>query len=180
LFASCSELNERLSVILTANPKFAAWVKVFGGERLTALLDQLTCHAHTFELASESYRFRQRMQQGVKDEWPVDSVDNSPLRSELPSLTTDSTTTATGHNHHCNPDTYYLSLPQFPGPAHHRPAACTRSRTTPTSAGSTTAADQGFLNNRGNTTTFRTTFIQDFSENVLVSYTLNKPKKQVT
>ena len=64
LFTFCSELYERLALILTTNLKFADWVQVFGDERLTAaLLDRLTHHAHIFELVGESYRFRQRMQE---------------------------------------------------------------------------------------------------------------------
>jgi DNA replication protein DnaC len=64
LFTFCSELYERLSLILTTNLKFADWVKVFGDERLTAaLLDRLTHHAHIIELVGESYRFRQRLQE---------------------------------------------------------------------------------------------------------------------
>jgi DNA replication protein DnaC len=62
LFTFCSELYERLSLIITTNLKFADWVQVFGDERLTAaLLDRLTHHAHILELVGESYRFRQRM-----------------------------------------------------------------------------------------------------------------------
>jgi DNA replication protein DnaC len=62
LFTFCSELYERLALILTTNLKFADWVQVFGKERLTAaLLDRLTHHAHIVELVGESYRFRQRM-----------------------------------------------------------------------------------------------------------------------
>jgi DNA replication protein DnaC len=62
LFTFCSELYERLALILTTNLKFADWVQVFGEERLTAaLLDRLTHHAHIVELVGESYRFRQRM-----------------------------------------------------------------------------------------------------------------------
>lgn len=65
LFTFCSELYERLALIITTNLKFADWVQVFGDERLTAaLLDRLTHHAHIFELLGESYRFRQRAQQG--------------------------------------------------------------------------------------------------------------------
>jgi len=68
LFTFCSELYERLSFILTTNLKFADWVQVFGDERLTAaLLDRLTHHAHIIELVGESYRFRQRMQQELKE-----------------------------------------------------------------------------------------------------------------
>jgi DNA replication protein DnaC len=62
LFTFCSELYERLALILTTNLKFADWVQVFGDERLTAaLLDRLTHHAHILELVGESFRFRQRM-----------------------------------------------------------------------------------------------------------------------
>ena len=63
LFTFCSELYERLALILTTNLKFADWVQIFGDERLTAaLLDRLTHHAHIIELLGESYRFRQRSQ----------------------------------------------------------------------------------------------------------------------
>lgn len=64
LFTFCSELYERLSLILTTNLKFADWVKVFGDERLTAaLLDRLTHHAHIIELVGESFRFRERLRE---------------------------------------------------------------------------------------------------------------------
>jgi len=63
LFTFCSELYERLALIITTNLKFADWVQIFGDERLTAaLLDRLTHHAHIIELIGESYRFRQRSQ----------------------------------------------------------------------------------------------------------------------
>lgn len=63
LFTFCSELYERLALIVTTNLKFADWVQVFGDERLTAaLLDRLTHHAHILELLGDSYRFRQRTQ----------------------------------------------------------------------------------------------------------------------
>jgi DNA replication protein DnaC len=62
LFTFCSELYERVALIVTSNLKFADWVQVFGDERLTAaLLDRLTHHAHIIELVGESFRFRQRM-----------------------------------------------------------------------------------------------------------------------
>lgn len=63
LFTFCSELYERLALIITTNLKFADWVQIFGDERLTAaLLDRLTHHAHIIELLGESFRFRQRSQ----------------------------------------------------------------------------------------------------------------------
>ncbi len=62
LFTFCSELYERLALIVTTNLKFADWIQTFGDERLTAaLLDRLTHHAHIVELLGESFRFRQRM-----------------------------------------------------------------------------------------------------------------------
>jgi len=64
LFTFCSELYERLSLIITTNLIFADWVQIFGDERLTAaLLDRITHHAHIIELLGESFRFRQRMSQ---------------------------------------------------------------------------------------------------------------------
>ena len=64
LFTFCSELYERLALIVTTNLKFADWVQIFGDERLTAaLLDRLTHHAHIVELVGESFRFRQRMKE---------------------------------------------------------------------------------------------------------------------
>lgn len=63
LFTLCSELYERVALILTTNLKFADWVQIFGNERMTAaLLDRLTHHAHILELLGNSFRFRQRMQ----------------------------------------------------------------------------------------------------------------------
>jgi DNA replication protein DnaC len=62
LFTFCSELYERLALIITTNLKFADWVQIFEDERLTAaLLDRLTHHAHIIELVGDSYRFRQRL-----------------------------------------------------------------------------------------------------------------------
>jgi DNA replication protein DnaC len=64
LFTFCSELYERLALIVTTNLKFADWVQTFGDERLTAaLLDRLTHHAHIVELVGGSFRFRERMKE---------------------------------------------------------------------------------------------------------------------
>ena len=64
LFTFCSELYERLALIVTTNLQFADWSKIFGDERLAAaLLDRLTHHAHMLELVGESFRFRQRLQE---------------------------------------------------------------------------------------------------------------------
>ncbi len=64
LFQLCSELNERVSLIVTTNLRFAEWNQIFGDEKMTAaLLDRLTHKAHILEFVGESYRFRQRMRQ---------------------------------------------------------------------------------------------------------------------
>lgn len=71
IFQLCSNLYERVAMIVTTNLRFADWVQVFGEERLTAaLLDRLTHKAHILEFVGESYRFRERMQreQGEADE----------------------------------------------------------------------------------------------------------------
>lgn len=65
LFTFCSEVYERLALILTTNLKFADWIQVLGDERLTAaLLDRITHHAHILELVGESFRFRERFRDG--------------------------------------------------------------------------------------------------------------------
>jgi DNA replication protein DnaC len=62
LFQLCSDLYERVSIIVTTNLRFADWNSIFGNERMTAaLLDRLTDKAHIREFVGESYRFRQRM-----------------------------------------------------------------------------------------------------------------------
>src|SRR5947209_2830495 len=62
LFQLCSDLNERVSIIVTTNLRFGDWNSIFGDEIMTtALLDRLTHKAHILEFIGESYRFRQRM-----------------------------------------------------------------------------------------------------------------------
>jgi len=64
LFQLCSDLNERVSIIVTTNLRFGDWNSIFGDDRMTtALLDRLTHKAHILEFVGESYRFRQRLQQ---------------------------------------------------------------------------------------------------------------------
>ncbi len=64
LFQVCSDLNERVPIIVTSNLRFAEWNQVFGDEKMTAaLLDRLTHKANILEFVGESYRFRQRLLQ---------------------------------------------------------------------------------------------------------------------
>jgi len=63
LFELCSELHERVSVIITTNVRFADWNSIFADEVMTtSLLDRLTSKGHNLEVVGESYRFRQRAQ----------------------------------------------------------------------------------------------------------------------
>jgi len=62
LFQLCSDLNERVSIIVTTNLRFADWNAIFGDEIMTtALLDRLTHKGHILEFVGQSYRFRQRL-----------------------------------------------------------------------------------------------------------------------
>jgi DNA replication protein DnaC len=64
LFQLCSDLYERVSIIVTTNLRFGDWNSIFGEERMTAaLLDRLTHKAHIIEVLGESYRFRQQLMQ---------------------------------------------------------------------------------------------------------------------
>jgi DNA replication protein DnaC len=62
LFQLCSDLNERVSIIISTNLRFADWNSIFGDEIMTtALLDRLTSKGHILEFVGDSYRFRQRI-----------------------------------------------------------------------------------------------------------------------
>ncbi len=64
LFQFCSDVNERVSIIVTTNLRFGDWISIFGNETMTtALLDRLTGKGHILEFIGESYRFRQRLHQ---------------------------------------------------------------------------------------------------------------------
>ncbi len=64
LFQFCSDVYERVSIMVTTNLRFGDWNSIFGNEIMTAaLLDRLTHKAHILEFVGESYRFRQRLLQ---------------------------------------------------------------------------------------------------------------------
>jgi DNA replication protein DnaC len=63
LFQFCAALHERVSVLITTNLPFSAWVQVLGDERLTSgLLDRLTFRCHILEFLGDSFRFRQALE----------------------------------------------------------------------------------------------------------------------
>ena len=62
LFQVFADRYERRSLLVTSNLPFGEWGQVFQGERMTAaLLDRLTHRCQIFEMAGESYRFRESM-----------------------------------------------------------------------------------------------------------------------
>ena len=64
LFQVFADRYERRSLLITGNPAFSDWGRIFQGERTTAALrDRLTHHGDIFAMNGESYRFRQSMKQ---------------------------------------------------------------------------------------------------------------------
>lgn len=67
LFQILAERHERGSVIITTNLGFADWTQVFGDPNMTAaLLDRLTHRAHIIECTWDSYRLKQSLKGGEK------------------------------------------------------------------------------------------------------------------
>jgi DNA replication protein DnaC len=63
LFQLCSDLYERVSLIVTSNLRFAEWNKIFADEKLTAaFIDRLTHKGYILEFVGESYRYRHRLE----------------------------------------------------------------------------------------------------------------------
>ena len=64
LFHLCSDLYERVSMILTSNLRFTAWNQIFGDDKMTAaFIDRLTHTGHILEFVGESDRYRHRLEQ---------------------------------------------------------------------------------------------------------------------
>jgi DNA replication protein DnaC len=73
LFNLLAQRYERRSTIITTNLAFWEWVKVFGGEKLSAaLLDRLGHHAHILTTRSDSFRSQRatRAAGGTKKDIP--------------------------------------------------------------------------------------------------------------
>ena len=68
LFQLCSDLYERVSIIVTTNLRFGDWNSIFADATLTtAFLDRLTHKGRIIEFVGESYRYRHRLQQGESE-----------------------------------------------------------------------------------------------------------------
>lgn len=75
LFQLCSDLYERVSMIITSNLRFGEWNKIFGEEKMTAaFIDRLTHKGHILEFVGESYRYRHRLM--------LPGVENGDARPE--------------------------------------------------------------------------------------------------
>lgn len=62
LFQLCSDLYERVSMIITSNLRFAEWNQIFGDEKMTtAFIDRLTHKGHILEFIGDSYRYTHRL-----------------------------------------------------------------------------------------------------------------------
>ena len=67
LFQVFADRYERRSLLLTSNLALSDWGQIFQGKRMTAaLLDRLTHHCEIFEMNSESFRFRESMNEQKK------------------------------------------------------------------------------------------------------------------
>jgi DNA replication protein DnaC len=63
LFQLCSDLYERVSMIVTSNLRFGEWNHIFADEKLTAaFIDRLTHKGYILEFVGESYRYRHRLE----------------------------------------------------------------------------------------------------------------------
>jgi DNA replication protein DnaC len=68
LFQLCSDLYERVSIILTSNLRFAEWIQIFGDEKMTtAFIDRLTHKGHILEFIGDSYRYNHRLNDGEQN-----------------------------------------------------------------------------------------------------------------
>lgn len=78
LFQFCAALHERVSILLTTNLPFGAWVQVLGDERLTSgLLDRLTFRCHILEFVGDSYRFQQALARQTGSQTAPEPVSSS-------------------------------------------------------------------------------------------------------
>lgn len=66
-FQIISKRYEKGSTILTSNLVFSQWAQIFGGDKVvtTAILDRILHHSHIINIQGESYRLKEKKDQGV-------------------------------------------------------------------------------------------------------------------
>ncbi len=66
-FQIISSRYEKGSTILTSNLVFSKWTQVFAGDKVvtTVILDRLLHHSHIINIQGDSYRLKEKKQQGI-------------------------------------------------------------------------------------------------------------------
>ena len=66
-FQIISKRYEKCSTILTSNLVFSKWTQIFAGDKVvtTAILDRLLHHSHIINIQGDSYRLKEKKEQGI-------------------------------------------------------------------------------------------------------------------
>ena len=66
-FQIISKRYEKGSTILTSNLVFSKWTQVFAGDKIvtTAILDRVLHHSHIINIQGDSYRLKEKKEQGI-------------------------------------------------------------------------------------------------------------------
>ena len=69
---------------VTSNLVFSKWAQVFAGDRVvtTAILDRLLHHSHIINIQGDSYRLKEKKQQGILNSEIYKFGDNFSNKSE--------------------------------------------------------------------------------------------------
>ena len=88
-FQIISKRYEKGSTILTSNLVFSKWTQVFAGDKVvtTAILDRLLHHSHIINIQGDSYRLKEKKEQGIlnSDIYKIGakSLDKSKQKTEV-------------------------------------------------------------------------------------------------
>jgi len=88
-FQIISKRYEKGSTILTSNLVFSKWAQVFAGDKVvtTAILDRLLHHSHIINIQGDSYRLKEKKEQGILNsdiyKIGVKSSDKSNQKTEV-------------------------------------------------------------------------------------------------
>jgi len=66
-FQIISKRYEKGSTILTSNLVFSKWTQIFAGDKVvtTAILDRVLHHSHIINIQGDSYRLKEKKDQGI-------------------------------------------------------------------------------------------------------------------